>query len=264
MGDFNAPHVDWDQGHYGAQADAFTRSLLDLLLEGHLFQHVRSPTRLQGTQTFTLDLVLSPSQRDIAKVDVLPPLGSSDHALLAIHWNRSNHKSQPTGRKLNVWRIPFESMKLDAALIDWETADEISVDELWCLIRDRLTALTRNYVPVLSTFHQGPPWFDQELRALLRRRNRAWQHFRKTGSGYERYKQMRNECTQQKRTKRLSFENRLVADAKTAPKRLYAYLRRRTRDTTGVPAIATPSSMAETAEEKSYRLAHLYRRGYTT
>ncbi|CAM0512265.1 unnamed protein product [Fasciola hepatica] len=105
---------------------------------------------------------------------------------------------------------------------------------------------------------KGPPWFDLELRRLLKRRNRAWQWFRSTYEGYDLYRSIRTHGTEQRRIKQMAFEEALAVDAVRAPKCLFAYMKRRTRANVCIPALMNTDEMVATDEEKAETLAKQY------
>ena len=88
LGDFNVPHINWLAGCVETGADRFTHTLFQSIEELSLHQHVHQPTRCVHQQRSTLDLVISPRRSDVARIEHLPPLGSSDHSVLVIHWVR--------------------------------------------------------------------------------------------------------------------------------------------------------------------------------
>ncbi|KAF7235212.1 hypothetical protein EG68_11374 [Paragonimus skrjabini miyazakii] len=58
-----------------------------------------------------LELVFSALDSDINRVDILPPIGGSDHALLDIWWARDELRATPTPVRRNIWKIPFGVMR---------------------------------------------------------------------------------------------------------------------------------------------------------
>jgi hypothetical protein len=102
MGDFNARFVDWSQSRSLPGADLLTIELLALVNELSLYQHIQSPTRVVGSCASTLDLVFTPRESDVTGVVNLPPLGSSDHNIIAFHWRRGMPPRPPTIRRPNI------------------------------------------------------------------------------------------------------------------------------------------------------------------
>ena len=74
--------------------------------------------------------------------------------------------------------------------------------------------------------------------------NVLWDRFKRTTdtADYEVYRTCRNECTKLKRTKRSKYEEGSAESAVFAPKRLFSYLRRRTKVSNGIPPLVDPQS----------------------
>ena len=264
LGDFNVPLIDWDTNTCKPGADPFTREIHFALCELYLYQHVRSPTRISANSSNILDLVLSPRDSDVTALKISAPIGTSDHATVQFHWHRGVPLPPPSMKSRNIWKIPFEEMRTAASQLDWNRP-ETDVDELWSSIRCRIENLVNIFAPPWKArkHAQGPPWFDSELRRELRKRNRAWKHFRSTGEGYDHYKHVRNRCTALKLSKRRSFEERLAVEATQTPKRLFAYLRRRTRVDSRIPTIHTAEGDVDDDSAKADVFARHYASVYT-
>ena len=201
VGDFNAPSINWNLFHCNLNAESFDSRLLELSLECGLFQHVLTPTRIIPGQTCNiLDLVLSSSQTDVSSLNIRAPLGKSDHCTLFLRWTRCAQIHCPSTPKLNVWRVDPERLRKAAADADWSIPQNLDVDDAWLRFHSQLSELIQLHVP-LSRRHQtwkGPPWLDNQLRALMKKRRRLWDHFKKTRANcdYDKYKATRNMCSQ--------------------------------------------------------------------
>ena len=221
FGDFNAPAIDWETNSCPPGTDTYTRELHSTIADLYLHQHVHDPTRETDSSSNILDLVLTPRESDVTNLQLLPPLGNSDHNVLQFQWYRGTPSVQPSRKRFNVWKIDFEKMRESARCISWDDG-YLNVNESWTIFRDRISELTRSMAPPWRTRPRGsgPPWFDPQLRMALRQRNRAWKQFRNTGLNYLRYKQIRNYCTELKLIKRRAYEERLAVESVDAPKRL--------------------------------------------
>ena len=265
LGDFNVPMIDWDNDVCKPGADQFTKDIFSTVCELYLHQHVRDSTRTTTSSANILDLVFSPRESDVTDLQILPPIGKSDHSTVSFFWRRGAPQMQPTLKRRNIWKIPFGQMIAAAESIDWKVPSS-NVDVLWNHFRDVFHGLINDFAPPWKprTHAKGPPWFDRELRRLLRRRNRAWKYFRSTGAGYEYYKRLRNECSGMKLEKRRSFEENLAFDAQLSPKRLYAYFRRRTKVDSRIPTITTIDGDIDEDAVKADVFADYYGSVYTT
>ena len=83
---------------------------------------------------------------------------------------------------------------------------------------------------------------------------------------YESYKVCRNLCTLKKNENRKSFELRLAKDSKTNPKPLFAYLKRRIKAGTGIPALeaSTDHDLIDDDTAKARLLADHYSSVYAS
>ncbi|VDP81379.1 unnamed protein product [Echinostoma caproni] len=228
-----------------------------------LLQH-RVPTVLLRIVDFLQSMFMCPRGELVIKDPSLtwyfrrgnqirPPIASSDHSVLRIHWRRGVPQTARPQDGRNVWCSSFPDMHQAASLTNWDSRNPEDVDVSWELGRHRIQQLILEFSPPHRhrTHAMGPPWFDRKLRACLRRRNKAWSRYRVTGARYEEYRGIRNYCTALKKCKRTRFEERLAADSVQAPKRLYAYLRRKIRATAGLPTLAKDGALAEKDEDKA-------------
>ena len=97
---------------------------LEVANDCYLHQHVEGNTRFCGEQASLLDLVFTREERDVRNIEILPPLGLSDHGMvcgdLVAKWvprklqgpRRLYHKGDfaKINAELNKieWRVLFE------------------------------------------------------------------------------------------------------------------------------------------------------------
>ena len=148
---------------------------------------------------------------------------------------------RPVKPRRNVWKADLEGMQRAAAEIIWPDFEELDVDELNELITRNVTTLYVRFTPISrrDSLKRTPPWFDQELQKHLKLRRKLWNKFKRfsDATDYDNYKECRNICSDMKRRKSGIYEHNLADSAKTAPKKLFAYLRRRTNANNGIPLL---------------------------
>ncbi len=84
LGDFNAPHINWQTGSCSV-SNGFSMKLFEVAEEEFLFQAIESPTRFrEGNNPTILDLVFTKYPDDVSSVQMLAPLGNSDHAVILL------------------------------------------------------------------------------------------------------------------------------------------------------------------------------------
>ena len=241
LGDFNAPGIDWKNLSV-SRSDSFGNDLLNLVLSMNLHQWVRVPTRMQPGQTANcLDLVFTHDEFSVKDFSCQEPLGSSDHLLLQFSWEKEVDSFFPASIRRNVWKADLQGMFEAAAQISWDDSDVLGLEKMWCSFYDKLQSLCSQFIPLCKRIHprQPPPWLNREVRLKLKLRKKAWDTYQLTCSSadYSIYKNIRNQCTTLKRKKRREYEESLAISSSTAPKRLFAYLRRRIKESNGVPPL---------------------------
>jgi hypothetical protein len=82
VGDLNAPAIDWHYEVTNSRA-SFEYKLLEVFHELSAYQHVRCATRFrEGCSPSLLDLLMTPYESDVGRVDICQPLGKSDHVVI--------------------------------------------------------------------------------------------------------------------------------------------------------------------------------------
>lgn len=178
LGDFNFPDVDWQSLSSTSRASA---EFINLTLDFNLFQTVDAPTR--GSNT--LDLILSNAPETIGPI--LYREGLSDHKLLQFPIQvpfRHTGKDSKIIRDYN--KADYTAMNSDLEIFFAEKMmplfDTRTVNENWCLFRDRLCRLVDKFVPTVTvTNDRSNPWFTKSLRRL-RNKKKAVVQKRQKGS----------------------------------------------------------------------------------
>lgn len=102
LGDYNAQNISWVDGRRPSGADLFS---------------INVSMRLQTYQSFCfactiLDLVLSPRMSNAECIDYLPPLRTSDHSTIMVHWRYGVPQSPKAYPGPNVWKAEFEECNM--------------------------------------------------------------------------------------------------------------------------------------------------------
>ena len=263
LGDFNAPGIDWVDLNSSSSTSTFDTALLDWALDGNLTQHLLEPTRRLPTQQHnTLDLVFTSLPMDLENLMYLSPIANSDHVTIQFDWLRCAPNYIGNTVKHSIWKADFDLLRREANRLDWDLAGCTDVNEAWTKIRNNLSSLVSSHVPTVRRrkLCSGPPWIDNELRQLFKRRQRLWNNFRRSSSSldYGRYKACRNLCTLKKREKRKLYELQLLDEATTNSKRLFGYVKRRSKSGIGIPPLLLSGSLVEDDCSKAEALAAQY------
>lgn len=247
LGDFNVGTINWNDPTPRNQVHSFEYQVLLTTSDNCLHQHIRHPTRIQaGQQPSILDLVFTHDNTAIRNVEYMDPIGHSDHSVISFHWSQQQQAVHVYKPRRNVWKADFAAMRSAAMMTDWNFPPSMGLEEMWNKFYVTIWGLYEKHAPLCRRrrVQQCPPWFDKELKTLLRTRRRLWDacRFHRNESDWEKYKLCRNQCTELKRKKRRSYEDNLAQQSVTAPKRLFAYLRRRTKEGNSIPPLLDPST----------------------
>ena len=187
--DFNLPQVDWElmAPKPDCSHSTFYRECLEAFNDCLLEQMVTSPTRGQNI----LDLFLTSNPTLTVKVSVLP--GLSDHDIVIAEVN-----AKPTVMKLvprNIllykkadWHQLKESMREFHKIIlsDLATAD---IQVLWDEFVNRLQQGIDTWIPVRKAgSRNGLLWVNQEIRRLIRGRDKHYKHWTRSGRPFDQKK----------------------------------------------------------------------------
>ena len=82
LGDFNLPHIDWEERDLRRGARTVEHDILDIINDCFLYQHMREDTRFMNVQSSLLDLIFTKEEGDIKNIEVEDPLEGSDHGIV--------------------------------------------------------------------------------------------------------------------------------------------------------------------------------------
>ena len=96
VGDFNLSSIDWKNQIPSLSNQPFEHHFLQKLQDTYLCQHVQEPTQFRDdSNPSVLDLVITKSPDDVRNIEILPPLGKSDHTVLKLSLKSSGDDSTP-------------------------------------------------------------------------------------------------------------------------------------------------------------------------
>ena len=95
--------------------------LLDTIQGMYWTKHADQPTRIRGTDTpRILDLVLINKINMIEGIEYLPPLGASDHLIIAAKLNLYTEVNQNNNHTLALNKTNFKEVRKAQGEINWE------------------------------------------------------------------------------------------------------------------------------------------------
>jgi len=115
LGDFNLPDINWSLYH--APDNSIYNDFLLFINSYGLTQHVNVPTR----QNNILDLVLSTDNKFISELNVLPPIGNSDHGtiLFSTCVNTATTSGEQDVLSYDWNRANYDQINFQLSLVNW-------------------------------------------------------------------------------------------------------------------------------------------------
>ena len=182
IGDLYAKHSDWLAGSATNEAGVSLQAMCCCL---GLEQLVGQATRFgkDGLPGSLLDLVLTDRPELVRDVSVLPPVGTSDHCLVAVtllsKWQKAAKKIYSMRRQYN--RADWDGLNENLVAIDWESelGDLANVDDAVSRFTGIYTDHIKQSVPRKMSFVKpsSKPWFTPHLYRLRRIRDRLFRRF---------------------------------------------------------------------------------------
>ena len=82
MGDFNVKEINWLENEVDGGPESFPFLFNECTKDCFSYQHVTEPTRFRGEQESLLDLIFTKEEDDVKNIEILSPLGKSDHGVV--------------------------------------------------------------------------------------------------------------------------------------------------------------------------------------
>ena len=236
VGDFNLPNIDW--GNCSSNC-AISKKFLSTVQKNFLIQHVFKPTRVRGTDRANiLDLVLTDNPSLVHDIELLSPLGKSDHAILTINCNIQASVSNRESDKFNYSKGDYVKFR-EILNIDWVavfTDLNNDVDSMWDYFKDVMHKGMEEFIPKLTDFNKWrkSSWrrpLDQDLRVKIRKKARLWTRFMETRNPQilKGYKKVRNDIRKITRQLAKKEQCEIANQCKSNPKKFWKYVNSKSR-----------------------------------
>ncbi|VDP83926.1 unnamed protein product [Echinostoma caproni] len=225
LGDFNTPEINWSEE--SAPSLSFGFAILNLLQDEVLSQHVREDTRWRdGSRPLRLDLVLTTGANDLGSIQIMAPMGESNHALLHITMSLRG-STAPDKERRNYGGMNLAQLLSGANDMTWEMDPSEPLDDSWNPVESNLLHLSNTYAPLRKIRrNRKPPWWKVRAQKAQTRNERAWVRLMASGSHrrFLEYDRMRKRAMAVKRVYRVAYEGKLVRNAKLNPEAYFNYV----------------------------------------
>ncbi len=182
-------------------ADFHTRAgkaLLNFADSNNLSIHNNEPTRITTDTATVLDQCLSNFPTLVSESQILPPVASSDHCVLAVTCNFK--MKMPVAYKRTMWsfdRGNYDAYRNEIKNTDWE---QCFCKELFDVVvnswTEKILMIARKHIPnkIVTVRPRDKPWYNAHLRLLQRQKKRLFNIFRKyrTQENWIRFKDIRS------------------------------------------------------------------------
>ena len=262
-GDFNCPDINWENSTVkkGAADREVQQALLDLSIEHDLTQVHDQPTR----DSNFLDLVFT-NNPSLVKTSTSVP-GISDHALIVTDIDILPQFMRQKPRKFFIFSkanrdgITSDMKGLSESIINSASS---SVDELWTRLKtDIEESMTKNAHSKVSKSRKSVPWFDKNLRKMVRRKSRLYRYAQKTKQ-WGNYKAFQKECKKAFKKAEISHINNTfqkgLDEQNTKP--FWCYVKSRYQDFNGVVPLKKMGQLINDRKEQAQILVEQFKSAF--
>ena len=276
VGDFNLPNVDWVNGIVVAPIDSIDQKIitqneyLDLFTAKGLHWYIeQEPTRykLVGNtlQTSLLDQIFANNDCVIGDVNLIAPLGKSDHACIEIEANFRSNIEFINIKQRNWSKVTAEFVVEKGNNIDWSYSCDanvnVNVNAMW----DELNAKIQSIIAcvpeaVLKVNRHGDPleklpWDSSRLVRKRKEKDKIWRAFdgKPCMVNFQSALGKQKEYETVEYEEKLKHEQKIVKNLKYNCKPLFRYMKSKSKARKNVSTLKNESgnlteSPAETAE----------------
>ena len=255
FGDFNLPLFNWDMFVY---PDNFLyRSAAEFVCNHGLTQLVDMPTR--GSNI--LDLVLCSDVLSCDSVCLLPPMGTSDHAVVSFglrvslqHQMPCYSTSHPT--RPNYAKADWSSICCFLSTVNWSDVfcSCNSTEQYWdafvCVIDECVNNFIPHFRPTVHT--TNVKHYPSYVRKLLLKKHSCWKLYRQFRSNelLVKYKQISQLCSRSIKDLVAQRENDLINDGKLG--NFYKYINHKLNGSSGIsPLLNSRGEFEHSAHAKA-------------
>ena len=215
------------------------------------------PTR----QDRTLDLFITSHPSLIEKVYTCPPIGLSDHDILAIQTSLIPTKSVKITRTVyNYKKANWEQAKTNMADLCnkfiLEDRTRSSVEDNWNYFKDAVFKVMDTWIPKKTVKKKADvPWMTKEIKRMIRKKKRMYKQALKHGDNSQQstaFKEYRKVVRNKIHASYHNYLNTLLdPEEDTTSKNFWKYIKARKQDTMGIGTLKANGKIAETPVEKA-------------
>ena len=247
-GDFNLNNIDWENMTTSlTDPDSYENRFIECVRDCYFTQHILEPTRQRGRDNPNcLDLLFTNSENLIESIEIMAPLGKSDHAVIK-HTLNLQVDPAPPRIKIQYEKGDYEKLKNSLNEVNWE--DEFNkypddIESQWNFFKSKLKTAEESYIPRKKVYVNGKlskkfslP-LDKANLKKIKRKNRLWGKVRKELASEEQklqYNRLRNQIRRLTRKGKKLIEKTIAANSKSNPKAFWSYTRQKMKTKSAIP-----------------------------
>ena len=285
IGDFNLPNVSWENGMVKAPIGTNNKVLTNQEKYVNLFNDkgmswyftdaiTRRRIVNDTLQESLLDQVLFSNDALVSDVQLLAPLGKSDHISFVTELSVNLVNAEKDCEEIqyrNSWNKVKASdlCNYSKENIDWNySCSDLSIEEMWDELLGKLN-LVESVVPKIPlTGGSRPvklPWSTSSLKRMRKNKEKAWKQFDMAPT----HEQLDYALTKQRLYEeeefrlKLGYERKITSILKISCKPFYSYLRNKRKLKTSVPFLSRgdgtrTQSASESAEVQANAFSSVF------
>lgn len=225
MGDFNLPDLDWkteqrlDESHF----------FIKVLNNNFLTQVVKKETRLNNI----LDLVVVSDESIVNNVDVIEPLGASDHSIVKFYFSLNKQNQNCNKIRFDYFRADYDKIRQEVLTTDWNSIiAEQDLDKDWHSFKTVLLEIRDKLIECKIMRKVKYKWITKSVTRDRRAKVKAWKNYVRSGKKpelYNLYQIKLNTSQKTNREAKRNFEQKLASNIKNDNKSFYSYVRSKQR-----------------------------------
>ena len=227
LGDFNFGEINWLENDPGGDVDTPEGKFFECIKDCFLHQHVTVPTRFRGEQKSTLDLIFTKEEEDVKNIEVLQPLGKSDHGILVFdligEW-RASTKFRP--RRL-YHKGNYEEMNKLINEVNWEAEFEgKTTNQKWIIFKTKLEEFANKCIPMSKPKKYLASWMNGKVVRAYKKKYFAWKRYMEHSSSirWREYVRERNDACKIERDEQRAYEKKLAKDIEENRRGFFKYV----------------------------------------
>ncbi len=256
-GDFNLPGINWVDWCTSSANITREHNFIECIRDCFWYQHVTTPTRGRGTdRPSVLDLIFSDNKDIVSELNIQPPIGKSDHSVLSFKLDVDLASEKIMKPRFLYDKGNYAQMSEELGALDWVQiiSDCPDTQAICSQLNKYITDSVRKHIPQTKGGKKkasAKTSLDNKALAKIKKKYKLWQRYLRTRSGeiYQEYCRIRNQVRRITRKTIHNLERDIAKEAKTNPKKFWAYVKSKLSIRNGIPDLLKPCS---TDEEPQY------------